>query len=145
VIDRLRKWFGASPSEPTGPPAVAVRLPSGGVLVFDRAGHALAQARAPFDEIKDSVARDLGSAGQFFRISAEKRAEWLQTGSDDWVTEIQVEFTAIEHTVDAWLTGGLEGQPGGRATYVVDPKHALVLSPDMVWALIREAALRPRR
>jgi hypothetical protein len=148
VIDRLRKWFGASSSEPTGPPAIAVLLPSGDVLVFDRAGHALGKAEAPFEEVKDSIARDVGPAGQFFRIVGEQRVQWFEgsrDGSPDFAPQFEVVLTAIRCTVDGWLAGGVEGQPAGTAVFDVDRRRPFAFSPRDVWALIREAALRARR
>jgi hypothetical protein len=69
---------------------------------------------------------------------------WVEDdrGGRRWGNHIEVEFTAVECTGNNWVAGGLEGQPAGRASFLVDRKHALV-SPDDVWTLIREAVLRP--
>ena len=152
VIDRIKRWLGGPSADPPGPPIAAVTLPSGDVVVFDRVGHVLNQARGPSESLKESISRDVGTSGRYFRVIGETTAggsvRWEGSTSDylpgrlRWENEIQVEFTAIECTGNAWLAGGLEGQPAGRASFLVDRKHPLAVTLEDVWTLVRDAALR---
>ena len=64
-------------------------------------------------------------------------------GHSRWLSEMEVQLTAIQCTPDAWAAGGGEGQPAGRATFILDQKRPFSLSSEDVWRIIRDAALRP--
>lgn len=129
----------------------AATLPSGQVLVFDRGGRALKLLGGPFETVKDRVARDLGSAGSYFRIDGETNvyasinagSGEVSSGNLDSGMAIEVTFTAIECAPEGWSTGCFDGRPVGSATFIAERNRKLV-PPEEIWALIRAATLRSR-
>jgi len=126
--------------------AAAALRSSRTVLAFDRRGHVVKELSGPYDAVRDRVSRELSTVGSLFWIDAKVDIQIQPYDPDSGGGGLGT--TCFEWTVDAtkctpatWLAEGREGQPAGRATWVLTERERFAFAPADIWLVIRDAAL----